>query len=334
MKRLLVVCAASLLPCFLVSAQEADNSGRSVELSVIPRLDLNPVFFTDEGGGGEFTLGNTSLYSLFEGNITENLSFSVCNHWAAFDTVRDGFFDSTKQLYQSTFHSDNTNWVDWAYLTYSVGNFAFTLGKDMVTTGGLEFDDYDFEVHPSLVSSFWQNFSCYQWGAKAAFTTPSEGDTFSFQFSTASKLFNYSLEWRGEHGPLETIWSATAVGTEPGEFQPVFALGQRLNFDTFSVGLDAFSIVGDELDIMRKGITIMPSVTYSPSEKFTILAKGGYENYASELVEDLTFKRWWGGLAFHWFPIENLRVHAVASYDHAFSFVSLTAGVLYHISIL
>ena len=342
MKRLLVVCAASLLPCFLVSAQEADNSGRSVELSVIPRLDLNPVFFTDEGGGGEFTLGNTSLYSLFEGNITENLSFSVCNHWAAFDTVRDGFFDSTKQLYQSTFHSDNTNWVDWAYLTYTVGNFAFTLGKDMVTTGGLEFDDYDFEVHPSLVSSFWQNFSCYQWGAKAAFTTPSEGDTFSFQFTTspygerpfASKLFNYSLEWRGEHGPLETIWSATAVGTEPGEFQPVFALGQRLNFDTFSVGLDAFSVVGDELDIMRKGITIMPSVTYSPSEKITLLAKGGYENYASELVEDLTFKRWWGGLAFHWFPIENLRVHAVASYDPTYSFASLTAGVLYNISIL
>ena len=78
----------------------------------------------------------------------------------------------------------------------------------------------------------------------------------------------------------------------------------------------------------------MPVVTFSPSEKITILAKGGYENYASELVEDLTFKRWWGGLAFHWFPIENLRVHAVASYDHAFSFVSLTAGVLYHISIL
>ena len=85
---------------------------------------------------------------------------------------------------------------------------------------------------------------------------------------------------------------------------------------------------------MRKGITIMPSVTYSPSEKISILAKGGYENYASDLVEDLTFKRWWGGLAFHWFPIENLRVHAVASYDHAYSFASLTLGVLYNISIL
>ncbi len=340
MKRLLVVCAASLLPCFLVSAQEADNSGRSVELSVIPRLDLNPTFPTEKGGGSEFTLGNTSLYSLFEGNLTENLSFSICNHWAAFDSVHD-VFDSTKQLYKSTFYSDNTNWVDWAYLTYEIGGFAFTLGKDMVTTGGLEFDDYDFEVHPSLVSSFWQNFSCYQWGAKAAFTMPSESDTFSFQFSTspygerpfASKLFNYSFEWRGEHGPLETIWSATAVGVDKGQFQPVIALGQRLNFESWTVGLDAFTTVGDEDALLMKGITVMPVVTFSPSEQFDILAKGGYENHA---IEGVNFNRMWGGLALHWFPIRDsrdLRVHAVASYDHAYSFASLTLGILYNISI-
>ena len=341
MKRLLVVCAASLLSCFLVSAQEADNAGRTVGLSVIPRLDLNPTFSTEKGGGSEFTLGNTSLYSLFEGDLTENLSFSICNHWASFDSVHDDVFATTKNLYGATFYSDDVNWVDWAYLTYSTGNFAFTLGKDMITLGGFEFDDYDFEVHPSLSSSLWNNFAGYQWGAKAAFTTPSEGDTFSFQFTTspygerpfASKLFNYSLEWRGEHGPLETIWSATAMGVDKGEFQPVFSLGQRLSFDKWAFTLDAFSIVGDELEILRKGITLLPSVTFSPSEKISILAKGGYENYASEMVEDLTFKHWWGGLAFHWFPIENLRVHAVASYDRTWSFVSLTAGLYYNISI-
>ena len=344
MKRLLVVCAASLLPCFLVSAQEADNADRSVELSVIPRLDLNPTFSTVKGEGGEFTLGNSSLYSLFEGNLTENLSFSVCNHWLGFDSVHD-VFGTTKQLYQSTLYSDNTNWLDWAYLTYSLGNFSFTLGKDMVTTGGLEFDDYDFEVHPALVSSFWQNFACYQWGAKIAFTTPSESDAIGFQVTTSpygerpfqSKLFNYSLEWRGEHGPLETIWSATAVGTEPGEFQPVFALGQRLNFERCSVGLDAFSIVGDEEAILRKGITLMPVVTYTLNDKFDLMAKAGYENYALETIEeDIVEKRLWGGLALHWFPLRDsrdLRVHAVAAYDNAFSTVSLTLGVLYNISI-
>ena len=348
MKRLLVVCAASLLPCFLVSAQEADNSGRSVELSVIPRLDLNPCFSTAKGESGEFTLGNSSLYSLFEGNLTENLSFSVCNHWAAFSAL-DAPFQDTKDLYTGTLYSNTTNWLDWAYMTYTAGSFAFTLGKDMITTGGLEFDDYDFEVHPALVSSFWQNFSCYQWGAKVAWTAPSESDTFSIQMTTspygerpfASKLFNYSLQWRGEHGPLETIWSATAVGSAPGEFQPVFALGQRLNLDKWTIGLDAFSVIGDADDednlVLHKGLTLMPSVTFSPCEKFDILAKAGYENYALETVEDETFKRWWGGLACHWYPLEgsrDLRVHAVAAYDHTASFVTLSFGVLYNLSIL
>ena len=353
MKRLLVVCAASLLPCFLVSAQEADNSGRSVELSVIPRLDLNPIFSTEKGGGGEFTLGNSSLYSLFEGNLTENLSFSVANHWAAFDSVHD-VFATTKDLYSNTLHSYDTNWLDWAYLTYSFGNFAVTLGKDMITTGGLEFDDYDFEVHPALVSSYWHELACYQWGGKFAFTTPSETDAVSFQFTTSpfgdrpftSKLFNYSLEWRGEHGILETIWSATALGTAPGQFQPVFSLGQRLNFDSFSIGLDAFSVLGDEFEegddvivILRKGITLMPSILWSPGDRFDILAKGGYENYASELVEDLTFHRWWAGLACHWYPLRdsrNLRLHAVAAYrpdDFYPAPVSLTVGLLYNLSI-
>ena len=355
MKSLLVVCPASLLPCFLVSAQQADNSGRSVELSVIPRLDLNPTFSTEKGGGAEFTLGNTSLYSLFEGNLTENLSFSVAHHWAAFDDVND-VLGSTKNLYLNTLYSYDTNWLDWAYMTYSFGNFAVTLGKDMITTGGLEFDDYDFEVHPALQSSYWHELACYQWGGKFAFTTPSEEDSFSFQVTTspfgerpfASKLFNYSLEWRGEHGPLETIWGATALGTKEGKYQPVFSLGQRLNFDSVSVGLDAISVIGDEDEeenvFLRKGITLMPSVLYSPSEKFDILAKGGYENYAQEIGEDLTFKHWWAGIACHWYPLRDsrdLRIHAVAVYRPESEYfiapinnpISVTLGLLYNISI-
>ena len=248
------------------------------------------------------------------------------------------------------------NWLDWAYMTYSFGNFAVTLGKDMITTGGLEFDDYDFEVHPALQSSYWHELACYQWGGKFAFTTPSEGDSFSFQVTTspfgerpfASKLFNYSLEWRGEHGPLETIWSATALGTEPGEYQPVFSFGQRLNFDSISVGLDAISVIGDEDEeenfFLRKGITLMPSVMYSPSEQFDILAKGGYENYTQEIGEDLTFNHWWAGLACHWYPLRDsrdLRIHAVAVYRPASDYfiapcnnpISLTLGLLYNISI-
>ena len=100
MKKILVVCAALLLPCFLVRAQEADDTGTGVGLSVIPRLDLS---FDD----GQFTLGNSSIYTLFEGNITEHLSFSVENHWAGFYDVSD-IFGATKELYQNTLKRQST----------------------------------------------------------------------------------------------------------------------------------------------------------------------------------------------------------------------------------
>ena len=113
MKKYLVVCAAalSLLPCFPLHSQEADDTGAGVGLTIVPRLELTPVF---SEGKGDFTLGNSSLYSLFEGNILDNLSFSVSNHWLS---------DSPADLYRikgegaNLFRSDWTNWLDWAYLT-------------------------------------------------------------------------------------------------------------------------------------------------------------------------------------------------------------------------
>ena len=67
----LVVFAASMLSCFLVYSQEADDSGRSVGLSFIPRIDLST----------GSTLGDSSFYTLVEGDINEYFSFSICNHW-------------------------------------------------------------------------------------------------------------------------------------------------------------------------------------------------------------------------------------------------------------
>ena len=322
MKRLLVVCAAALLPCFLVSAQEADNSGTGVGLSVIPRLDLSPQIID---GKGDFTLGNSSLYSLFEGDLTEHLSFSVANHWLS---------DEPKYLYQNTFHSDDVNWLDWAYLTYTADRWDFSLGKDMVTTGGLEFDDYDFEVHLPLTSTLWNFFACYQWGGKVGYTLPSGNDAFHVQFTTSpfgekpfkSGLFNYSLEWRGTHGIVETIWSATAVQTDDDRFFPLVSLGQRFDLGDWTVGLDLTngSCMSDDL---VSGLIAMPSVSYSPSESVEIFAKGGWET-----VFDNGDNFAWGGAGVHWYPVDNLRIHALAAYNDLTRTVTLSAGLLYNLT--
>ena len=62
-----LVTAAMMLLCFPAFSQEANEPGRgAAELTAIARA--------------EYPLGNTSLYTLLEGNLTENLSYCVVFH--------------------------------------------------------------------------------------------------------------------------------------------------------------------------------------------------------------------------------------------------------------
>ena len=319
MKKILVVCVAVLLPCFLVRAQGADDAGTGVGLSVIPRIDLTPEFAE---GNGSFTLGNSSLYSLFEGNITDNLSFSVCNHWLS---------ASPSELYvvegegANIFRSDWTNWLDWAYLSYDFGNISISLGKDIMFIGGLEFDAYDFEVHPQLASSLWNNCSCYQWGGKISYMDESETTQISARISSSpytvrpfeSGILSAGLEWRGEYGPLSNVWSVLAVG-DGERYHLVASLGQKYTAGDFSVELDWTNCCGTDgeiYDILCPGNTLVGKLGYTPSETTELILSCGYENNRAEPLADASFieEYLFGGLAFHWSPIENLRLHAVAS---------------------
>lgn len=325
-----VVLAALMLPCFLAFSQEADNSGRSVGLSLIPRLDLNPQIPVGDRGDSDFTLGNSSFYTLFEGNLSPKFSFSLCNHWLS---------DDPGSLYRNSLRSDDMTWTDWAYLTYSPGaGFDISAGKMMISVGGVEYDDYDYDVHTGLASSLWNNLACYQWGGKVSWTTPSEGHTFGLQMVTSpygehpfkSGLYSYSFDWRGNIGFLETIWSASAMGTGEGNFDYLVCLGNRLDFDPVTVGLDYFSRAGDEENILSGGGTYMIDVRWASSIKMDVIAKGGYEHSQN-------MDRWFYGAGVQWYPLDSgrdLKFHTVASYDSFTGLFSLNMGMTWYIGIL
>lgn len=332
MKKFLVVCAASLLLCLSGKAQEftrvpeADEPGRSVGLSVIPRLDLNY--------NGDFTLGDSSLYSLLEGDISDVFSFSVCNHWLASDTETIGL------LYKNTGRSDDVNWLDWAYLTCALGGFSITLGKQPITFGGFEFDAYDFESFSFLNSSVWNNFQVYQWGAKFGWANESENTTLSFQATTspygeypvASKLFNYALEWRGDYGHFRNIWSAVAVQRD-GDFFPLLSFGQEFDLsDSFTVGLDVFDAVADENNPLMKGVSMFPSIRFNPSERFMIRGRLGGELNLNNDNKNLI-----AGIDGFWFPIkgnDSLRLHFAGGYRHDEKLYSATIGAIYYLNFI
>ena len=327
MKKILVVCAALLLPCFLVRAQEADDTGTGVGLSVIPRLDLS----LDDG---QFTLGNSSIYSLFEGNITDKLSFSVENHWAGFNDVSD-LFGATRELYQNTL-TRQSNWLDWAYLAYNIGNWTITAGKDMITTGGWEFDENDYDAHPVLHSSFWNTFAPYQWGVKLGYNL-SEKHALSLQVLTSPTVsglfekpyFAYSLGWQGHLAGVQTKWSYTGYDglDELGDrkWSHIIALGQKYEMDKISFALDLF----EEINPAFNRFTATPSVLWSICDSLELLVKGGYENMGGSHYG-------FGGAAIQWYPVKNLRVHAVAAYNGTpvWNCASFTLGAIYYLNIL
>ncbi|MCR5561455.1 MAG: hypothetical protein K6F58_06540 [Bacteroidales bacterium] len=345
MKKYLVVCAAALmlLPCFPLRSQEADDTGSGVGLSIIPRLDLTPVF---SDGAAALTLGNSSLYSLFEGDINDNLSFSVCNHWLS---AAPGELYAIPGEGANLFRSDWTNWLDWAYLTYSFGSFSISAGKDVVTTGGFELDDYDYDVHPQLQSGLWNNLSCYQWGGKLQYASPSENTTFGLQITSSPYVerpfkdgnFNMSLEWRGNYGAFSNIWSVTSFGADGIIGNPalmLITLGQRYEAGDFTFGLDWFSQSGDEADILLPGSTFIGTVDWAPFESLSFLLKGGREKareltIVSGTVSETLGTNWFGGLACHYTPVENLRLHAVGGYQSFWETLSFTVGAIYYLNL-
>ncbi len=339
MKKILVVCAAMMLHCLLVHAQEADNNG--ITLNVVPRLDANYNINTQKGVDNEHSWGNTSLYTLFEGNLSESFSFSIANHW---------YQHKPKPLYKNFLRSDNVNWVDWLNLSYNIKDFTITGGKVAMLVGGFEFDDYDWETHPVLNSSLWDSFVIYQWGGNIQWQI-SEDHAITGQMTCSpygrrplkSGLMNWGLNWHGTFGDWETNTSFTLVQhTKLGKgtsffkcYEKLLTVGIRGNFEPAVVTLDIFNKVGNEEEIMVNGITLAPSVTVNINEKLDVFGKGVIEHSKDEVPgfkQDVVKV---GGGA-HWRPLkndQNLRVHALVGYDSTFKSVILSAGVLYNFNI-
>lgn len=317
MKKYLVVCAALLaLPCFPLLSQEADEPGPGVEFTIIPRLDLS----YEEGG---LALGNSSVYSLLEGNVTDNLSYSMCNHWASF-VLSNGTI------------AVETAWntlVDWAYLSYDMGSFRFDLGRFGLFSEGMEGDQYDWDVHPILASSLWNNFDFYQQGAAVAWHNDDAGTEIALQMVTSpygdpftSGLYSFGAQWKGDYDFVFPIWSASLINTGNGYF-PLVSLGQTFSFDdVWTYSFDWSNAVCDPQFFLLRGSCAYLEATCKMSEAISLTARGGIESSRDESFTNLSI----GGYL-HWHPVENLRIHAAGGYNSGLGGLTALAGVSYNL---
>lgn len=117
-----------MLLCFLAHSQEAENLGSYAEVSIIPRLDLNPYYSSEDSKLG-FTHGNSSIYTLFEGSVGEHFSWTVANHWLS--SLNEPATEDYNYAwpYKNLGYSNDYNWIDYLKVDLTFGNWTFTLGK-------------------------------------------------------------------------------------------------------------------------------------------------------------------------------------------------------------
>ena len=343
MKKYLIICAAALaLQGTPLLSQEADSGGFSADLSVIPLLDAGgAVPMGKSERKAYFDLGNSSLYTLFEGTLAKNLTFSVINHWASFG-LTDGAFDSsyTTDLYYNTFRTDSDTWTDCFYLRYSFGNFEIGAGKDLLFSEGMEGDEYDWDVHPYLCSSYWNMVSSNEWGATFSWTNNAANTSLALQVCTSpygatpeSGLLSYGFKWNGEYGPLRGIWTFSYLNTGNG-YYPFLCLGQTFSLtEDLSLSLDYWNTSCDWEKLLQKGHSAYLGASWAPSDKFDLLVRAGLEsrvwNYGTE-----PHPRYMGGCALHWYPIEGLRVHlSLAANEILDGYYYAFAGITYNLNL-
>ena len=343
MRKILVLTVA-LLCYFCTYSQEANTSDNIPVLIIAPRFDVNPYIATGDGGLRGVDFGNSSLCTLLEGSIGEHFSYSMSNHWVT---------SQTRPLYQNILRTDESDFIDWLTLSYSVGRFTFTVGKDMVAIGGYELDPMDVIQHPLLCSKFFNDVSIYQLSGKVEYTTKDESSTFGFQFANSifsslkpfeERLFAYSLTWYGDYEWFAPIWSANLLEYERGRFVKMASLGSAFYFGDATIELD---LMYKHLNYEGSNHEFTPALkfNYNFNDKVEIFARGGYEyrsgmdilGWSDEEFGYFPTDISGGNYAFygagvHYYPLRNstdLRLHTIiASNSHAKS-IAINVGVTY-----
>ncbi len=336
MKKTLFSIAAVLLG-FLAHSQEADGPDRFAEVTVISRLDANTAY-SSEDSESRFDLGNTSVYTLFEGSLSERFSWTLVNHW--FHAESEGDYGWP---YKCLGWSDTTNWLDYCKFDFTFGNWGLSLGKDMIATGGFEYEDWDWDVHPVFSSPLANSLPCYQWGGTLLYTSPSGKSEFRAQMTSSpfgehpfgSDLWAYSAKWKGEYGAFSNIWSASALETAEGEYMYVFWLGEQLSLDKWTAVLDLSNAYGSGEGFRSSALsggTAAMTLRFSPSEKFCASLRGSYVLSGDE---EFTPDHWTAGGIAEFCPLRDsdaLRLHAFLAYDSLLSQVTFSLGARYSLN--
>jgi len=346
----IIVCLALVLSTFAVCAAQEMN------VTVYSRLDANKPWPLESTtlSNNRINWGNSSLYVMTDGSIADKLTFDVSLNFLNSDP---------ESLYRNQWRCDNLSWVNWADLTFAINDkWSLSAGKQIMLAGGWELDPYDHEQHLDLCSMDWQNINVYQWGSTVKFA-PSEDHSYAFQITT-SPLRDYFWEGTAFAANFQTchtfgnysgIYSANYIKNTFMDDADIamITLGNQYSNDLLTAYIDLKEKTPCNSDFGALNTTITGSVTGNFLDgALEVGLKGGYETISSRCPDFFGYAEEWaidedgisgivplgitsdkdyafGGLFVHYYPFEDLRVHAAVATNNYTKGVSATIGILY-----
>ncbi len=289
-----------------VSAQEVSSiaplqKSSWGDVSLDTRFGYNQ-YFPD--GRGRFN--GDGLYLNIDGYINSNFSYSL------------------QQRIASSYYANNAGFMgtNWLTLTYEVGDFAFTAGRDGLLVGSFEYDTDDLDTYYDMNSMFYNTLECWQWGASAEWY-PAEAHTVILQaanspfISTESNMFAYAAGWRMESDIYESYWTANLWEYSPGEYMKALNLGNRFHFGNFTVDLEYLTRAASLEGLLSSDdLTLIAALSYEWN-RGRAFAKFGRESSDVDLPYELSYENgleyMFYGAGVEFFPLKdnrNLRLHA------------------------
>lgn len=301
MKRLLVFFGVVFMTiCSDVNAQEVPD------ISLDARFGYNQDFV---GGPGRFK--GSGLYLDINGSISPHFSYSL-NHRIAAPDYGEGItgFDAT----------------NWLTLTYEVGNFAITAGKDALMVGSFEYDAYDLDTYYDMNSMFYNMFDCWQWGVYGTWY-PTDSQSLILQFANSPfsgdhDMFSYNAAWRGEWDFYESYWSVNMWQYDKSKYVKALNLGNRFHLGGLTFDLEYMTRSANIGKMFKEDFTLIAAPSYEIGNWCRLLGKFGWEKAAEDLPYELAYEDYLGsdylfyGAGAEFFPIKgskDVRIHAVWS---------------------
>jgi hypothetical protein len=344
----------SSVPLSEPSFGEDGNAQQVVDYT--PLISIDSRFGYDRVvSGGPAGFGGDGLYLNIDGKISKNLSYSLCQRFFSSQGDDDSAFDNT----------------DWLTLSYEVGSFSFTAGKDVVMVGSFEYDAYDIDSYFDMNSMFYNTFGCYQWGVKAAWT-PSEERSIALQVTNSpfsfypreDNLYAYNLAWSDGWDCYSSLWSVNMFEYEHGKFVKCIALGNMFYIGNLSLGLDCIALDANLKDRVDDQLTINFMPSYEFGNKFRLFGKLGWERVGEDLPYDFTGEYlsaedmalaneeniytlpaflvagqdyWFYGAGLEYFPIkdnDSVRLHAVWASNNFTNRHSINIGLTWKFDVV